>query len=218
MRIMKKLLVLVMATLMLVGVMSIAAFGADAVDYTDAAKKLGVINIMKGDTSGNLMLDNGVTRYQAALFFVQAITGETAVEKWNEDKQSAVFGDGIGAVISDGKNISAAGAAFYNAVFNYHAHGDLVGGKKVGINSAENVVAVRGSIGDDFGHSHTAVDRVAGHNDGEHITAGLILKHEALNALVTVIRYGVFVCKVAAELGFRSVNFCSRTCCKSGDT
>lgn len=93
MRIMKKLLVLVMATLMLVGVMSIAAFGADAVDYTDAAKKLGVINIMKGDTSGNLMLDNGVTRYQAALFFVQAITGETAVEKWNEDKQSAVFGD-----------------------------------------------------------------------------------------------------------------------------
>ncbi len=93
MRIMKKLLVLVMATLMLAGVMSIAAFGADEVDYTEAARKLGVINIMKGDTSGNLMLENGVTRYQAALFFVQAITGETAVEKWNEDKQSAVFGD-----------------------------------------------------------------------------------------------------------------------------
>ncbi len=89
-----KVLALVMAVLMLVGVASICTFAADEeVDYTDAAKKLASINIMKGDTNGDLMLENGVTRYQAALFFVQALTGETAVEKWNADKQSDVFGD-----------------------------------------------------------------------------------------------------------------------------
>ena len=93
MRSMKKIIALVMVAMMLVCAMAFAVNADDAVDYTDAAKKLASINIMKGDTNGNLMLENGVTRYQAALFFVQALTGETTVEKWNEDKQSSVFAD-----------------------------------------------------------------------------------------------------------------------------
>lgn len=93
MRSIKKLLALVMVAVMLVCVMAFSANAAEDVDYTDAAKKLASIDIMKGDTSGNLMLDNGVTRYQAALFFVQALTGETTVEKWNAEKQSEVFSD-----------------------------------------------------------------------------------------------------------------------------
>ena len=39
------------------------------------------------------MLGNGVTRYQAALFFVQALTGETDVAVWNAEKKSAHFAD-----------------------------------------------------------------------------------------------------------------------------
>ena len=84
MRSMKKIVALLMVAMMLCAFTAIAS--AEEVDYTDAAQRLSTINIMKGDTSGNLMLDSGVTRYQAALFFVQALTGETAVEKWNEDK------------------------------------------------------------------------------------------------------------------------------------
>ncbi len=91
MRSMKKIVALLMVAMMLFALVCVAS--AEEVDYTDAAQRLSTINIMKGDTSGNLMLDAGVTRYQAALFFVQALTGETAVEKWNEDKQSTVFTD-----------------------------------------------------------------------------------------------------------------------------
>ena len=90
---MKRFIALVMVAMMLVCAMAFGTSAAEDVDYTDAAQKLASINIMKGDTSGNLMLDSGVTRYQAALFFVQALTGETTVEKWNQDKQSAVFSD-----------------------------------------------------------------------------------------------------------------------------
>ena len=47
---------------------------------------------MKGD-NGNLMLDQGVTRYQAALFFVQTVSGETDAAVWNAQKTSAYFKD-----------------------------------------------------------------------------------------------------------------------------
>ena len=40
-----------------------------------------------------MMLDQNVTRYQAALFFVQALTGKTEVEIWNADKNSTIFSD-----------------------------------------------------------------------------------------------------------------------------
>ncbi|MBE6679789.1 MAG: hypothetical protein E7598_04620 [Ruminococcaceae bacterium] len=90
---MKKIIALVMVAMMLVAACVIGTSAEEKVDYTDAAKRLGAINVMKGDKSGNLMLDQGVTRYQAALFFVQALTGETEVEKWNADKQSEVFTD-----------------------------------------------------------------------------------------------------------------------------
>lgn len=93
MRSIKRIIALVMVAMMLVAACALNTFASEGVDYNEAAKNLGAIKIMKGDTNGNLMLDQGVTRYQAALFFVQALTGETEVEKWNADKQSAVFGD-----------------------------------------------------------------------------------------------------------------------------
>ena len=92
MRSMKKIIALVMVAMMLVFALAFNTFASDA-DYSEAAMRLGAINVMKGDKSGNLMLDQGVTRYQAALFFVQSLTGETEVEKWNAEKESTVFSD-----------------------------------------------------------------------------------------------------------------------------
>ncbi len=92
MRSMKKIIALVMVAMMLVFALAFNTFASDA-DYSEAAMRLGAINVMKGDKNGNLMLDQGVTRYQAALFFVQSLTGETEVEKWNAEKESTVFSD-----------------------------------------------------------------------------------------------------------------------------
>ena len=94
MRNFKKFLALVMATLMILSAAVITTGAADSkADYTEAAQHLVAIKVMKGDEKGNLMLDNGVTRYQAALFFAQATSGETAVETWNAEKKSGVFTD-----------------------------------------------------------------------------------------------------------------------------
>ncbi|MBQ4556912.1 MAG: hypothetical protein IJA60_04615 [Clostridia bacterium] len=93
MRNFKRFLSLMLAVLMVFS-MTVLTTGAkeDAADYTDAAHHLAAIGILKGDENGNLMLDKHVTRYQAALFFVQAITGKTDPEVWNADK-SAIFSD-----------------------------------------------------------------------------------------------------------------------------
>lgn len=92
----------------------------DANDYTDAAHHLAAIGILKGDENGNLMLNENVTRYQAALFFVQAITGKTDPSVWNADK-SAIFNDvpeygtaidylaGLGFIVGRG-----------NGIYGYH--------------------------------------------------------------------------------------------------
>lgn len=106
-----------MAMLMVVGMSVISTGAADtAADYTEAAQQLGAIGIMKGDENGNLMLDQGVTRYQAALFFVQSITGKTDPSVWNADK-SSIFTDvpeygtaidylaGIGLILGRGNGI-----------------------------------------------------------------------------------------------------------------
>lgn len=93
MRNFKKFLALVMATLMILSAAVITTGAADKADYTDAAQHLVALKIMKGDEKGNLMLDNGVTRYQAALFFAQTLSGETKVEVWNADKTSTAFKD-----------------------------------------------------------------------------------------------------------------------------
>lgn len=70
MRNFKKFLALVMATLMILSAAVITTGAADSkADYTEAAQHLVALKIMKGDEKGNLMLENGVTRYQAALFF-----------------------------------------------------------------------------------------------------------------------------------------------------
>lgn len=93
MRNFKRFLSLVMATLMILSVAVITTGAADTTaDYTDAAQHLVALKIMKGD-NGNLMLDNGVTRYQAALFFVQALSGETSADVWNAQKTSVNFKD-----------------------------------------------------------------------------------------------------------------------------
>ncbi|MBQ5390341.1 MAG: hypothetical protein IIU58_05480, partial [Clostridia bacterium] len=78
MRNFKKFLSLALAMLMVFSmtVLTAGAKAADA-DYIDAAQQLAAIGVMKGDENGDLMLDKQVTRYQAALFFVQAITGKT---------------------------------------------------------------------------------------------------------------------------------------------
>lgn len=94
MRNFKKFLALVMATLMILSAAVITTgAAADKGDYSKAAQHLVALKIMKGDEKGNLMLENGVTRYQAALFFAQAVSGETAVETWNATKTSTIFTD-----------------------------------------------------------------------------------------------------------------------------
>lgn len=98
MRNFKKFLALVLATLMVFSVAVISTSAEDVLvaantssEYTEAAQHLAALKIMKGD-GNNLMLDSGVTRYQAALFFVQALTGETDAAAWNADK-SVYFTD-----------------------------------------------------------------------------------------------------------------------------
>lgn len=93
MRNLKKFLALVLATMMLLSVAVISTSAAEKGDYTEAANHLAALQVMKGNEKGDLMLENGVTRYQAALFFVQALTGETEVAVWNADKKSANFTD-----------------------------------------------------------------------------------------------------------------------------
>ena len=117
MRNLKKFLALVLATMMLLSVAVISTSAADEADYTDAAKQLAALQVLKGDENGNLMLDKGVTRYQAALFFVQALTGETEAAYWNAQKTSAYFTDvpeygtaidhayGIGLILGRGNGV-----------------------------------------------------------------------------------------------------------------
>ncbi|MBR5011718.1 MAG: S-layer homology domain-containing protein, partial [Clostridia bacterium] len=92
MRNFKRFLSLMMAVLMVFSMLVFNVGAADNTDYTDAAHNLAAIGIMKGDENGNLMLNENVTRYQAALFFVQAITGKTDPAVWNAEK-SAIFSD-----------------------------------------------------------------------------------------------------------------------------
>lgn len=112
---MKRLFSFVLAIVM---IFSMTAFaGAVETDYNDAASHLAALDILKGDGKGNLMLDQNVTRYQAALFFVQALTGKTDVEIWNADKVSGVFSDvtqygtaidyahGIGLILGRGNGV-----------------------------------------------------------------------------------------------------------------
>ena len=93
MRNFKKFLSLALAMLMVCS-MTVLTTGATETNanYLEAAQQLAAIGVMKGDENGNLMLDKHVTRYQAALFFVQAITGKTDSSVWNADK-SAIFTD-----------------------------------------------------------------------------------------------------------------------------
>ena len=92
MRNFKRFLSLALACIMLLSAMVITTSAKEEADYSEAASNLVAIGLLKGDGNGNLMLDQSVTRYQAALFFVQAITGKTDASIWNADK-SAIFSD-----------------------------------------------------------------------------------------------------------------------------
>lgn len=92
MRNFKKFLSLALAMLTLLSATAFSVSAATPADYSEAAASLAAIGVLKGDENGNLMLDKSVTRYQAALFFVQAITGKTDPTVWNADK-SAIFDD-----------------------------------------------------------------------------------------------------------------------------
>ena len=83
---------LILAVIFVVCALSVTAL-AEEVDYTDAAIRLAALSLMNGDENGDLMLDKGVTRYQAALFFARALTGEVSSSYWNETKTSAFFND-----------------------------------------------------------------------------------------------------------------------------
>ena len=116
----KRFLSFILAALMVFSMLVFQTSAKTDESYTDAAHHLAAIGILKGDENGNLRLDENVTRYQAALFFVQAITGKTDPSVWNADK-SAVFNDvpeygtaidylaGLGYIIGRG-----------NGVYGYH--------------------------------------------------------------------------------------------------
>ncbi|MBR5538695.1 MAG: S-layer homology domain-containing protein, partial [Clostridia bacterium] len=116
MRNFKRFLSLVLAVLCVIGSSVITVGAEEGADYTEAANNLAAIGILKGDGNGDLMLDKSVTRYQAALFFVQAITGKTDASIWNADK-SAIFSDvpeygtaidylaGLGLIVGRGNGI-----------------------------------------------------------------------------------------------------------------
>lgn len=116
----KRFLSFMLAVLMVFSMFVFTAGATENASYTDAANHLAAIGILKGDENGNLMLNENVTRYQAALFFVQAITGNTDPTVWNAEK-SAIFSDvpeygtaidylaGLGYIIGRG-----------NGIYGYH--------------------------------------------------------------------------------------------------
>jgi len=121
MRNMKKFLALVLAMLMITSMAVMTTSAADEADYTDAAQHLAALKIMKGNENGDLMMEAGVTRYQTALFFVQALTGKTDAAVWNAEKKSVNFAD----VVDYGTAIDyAAGLGIVkgrgNGVFGYN--------------------------------------------------------------------------------------------------
>ena len=171
MRNFKRFLSLMLAALMVLGACVFTAGAADTADYSDAAASLAAIGVLKGDENGNLMLDKSVTRYQAALFFVQAITGKTDPSVWNADK-SAIFTDvpeygtaidylyGLGLVIGRGD-----GSYGYNDPLTYqdmltiavrvlgyetedmqYPYGHILAAQKLGLTDNLNVVSFRAEM------------------------------------------------------------------------
>lgn len=86
----KKILALVLATMMVLGGMvtvsaaeETAAAEEVVYDYTAAAEDLAALGILKGDGI-DFALENGVTRWQMALFIARIMTGETNDQYWNK--------------------------------------------------------------------------------------------------------------------------------------
>lgn len=163
MRNFKAFLALILAMMLLIGATVITTGAAEEGDYSDAAQRLAAINILKGDTNGNLMLDQGVTRWHTALFFVQALTGRTDGAEWNAVKESDIFTDvpeygtaidyaaGIGLIKGRGDGIYGYGdsiiyqdmlvmavrALGYETAEMSYPYGHIMAAEKLGLN--ENV-------------------------------------------------------------------------------
>ncbi len=94
MRNFKRFLALALSIVILCGMVTMSANAATtAGDYTEAANHLAAVGILKGDQSGNLMLNNEVKRWHTALFFMQIMTGITDAASLNSVKESTVFTD-----------------------------------------------------------------------------------------------------------------------------
>ena len=88
-----RFLSLVLSIIMLCGMITVSVGAAEAGDYSDAAKRLSAVGILKGDGRGNLSLNATVKRWQTALFFTQIMTGITEADKLNAVKSSDYFSD-----------------------------------------------------------------------------------------------------------------------------
>lgn len=90
----KKILALVLATMMVLGGMVTVSAAEEAAvaeevatDYTAAAEYLAELDILKGsivDNKIDFALENGVTRLQMALFIARIMTGETNDQYWSK--------------------------------------------------------------------------------------------------------------------------------------
>ncbi len=91
----KKILALVLATMMVLGGMVTVSAAEEAAapaeevvyDYTAAAEDLAALDILKGsiiDNEIDFALENGVTRLQMALFIARIMTGETNDQYWSK--------------------------------------------------------------------------------------------------------------------------------------
>lgn len=97
-----------------------------AADYAVAMKELQNLHILKGNENGDLMPEDGVTRYQAALFFAQILTGKTDAAVWNKKAKSdyytdvVEYADAIDLLTEQGKIRGIGGGRFgYNAGILY---------------------------------------------------------------------------------------------------
>lgn len=88
MRNFKKFLALVLATMMVLGGMVTVSAAEEAVtyDYTEAAKNLAALDIVKGTSDDviDFALNEKVVRYQMALLFARIMTGETNDLYWSK--------------------------------------------------------------------------------------------------------------------------------------
>ncbi len=143
MRTFKKFLAMVLALLMLVGtgvgVVSSSAAKVEA-NYNYALNYLSALDVLKGYGDGNNGADDNILRYQMALLFVRAITGETDDAMWKDG--DATFTD------LEGYSGSVAGAiAFAEGMGIIKGYGNGKFGPNDGIKYQDAIVMMIRALG-----------------------------------------------------------------------